>query len=186
MSATLSPEHLAAIGSVAVEAARLESLIGHLLADAISADDEVSHLLVTPMRFEQRAQLLQRVLMTKLGGRPDLNETIKAIQSASTAMHARNRFLHALCEFSEEDQLQTGKRENKTGMLVMTDVSLSDVTSAAEEIAAIARRIEPAYFDLLIDLGVFAKLDEGIFVRVKAHRPYEILHRSTPTFDTGV
>lgn len=175
MSRALTDKQYAALGRLAVEAAHLESIIEHFVADSITHDSEVSHLVLAGMPFDRRVALLMSILSVRLPDAPARQSLTPLLEESKRLMQDRNRYLHGLWETNAQAKTQVSNRRRKDGLLDVRTVSVEDLEAASHRLASVALRIDQAYTDMLLDIGAFELVPAGYWRRIPPHRPHGTL-----------
>lgn len=171
MPQMLNQVQYAAIGRVATQAARLDSLLESFLADAITNDADVAVIATRNLFFERRVDLLLEVLSVRVPESEELNRLRPVLGEAKRLMKDRNQFLHGLWQFDAEANLEVRNRVRSTGKLAVRAVSVEELMKTADRIDAVAEQIEDLYLDMLVDIGAYRPLSPGIWRRIPPHRP---------------
>lgn len=172
MSHQLSNAQYAAIGRVATQAARLDSLIEGFLADALTHDTDVAIVAIRGMFFERKVEMLGEILAIRVPKSEEWEQLKPALSQAKQLMKDRNLFLHGLWQFDADANLEVRSRVRRTGKFAARSVSVEELAETANRIGAIAEEIEDLYLDMLVDIGVYRPLGPGVWRRVPSHRPH--------------
>ncbi|WP_426321867.1 hypothetical protein [Microbacterium sp. E-13] len=172
MTHILRENEYAALGRVAVSAARLDAVIELFLADAITHDSQVGIAIVKGLPFERKVGMLREILALRLPESDDRAELLPHLEAAALLMRDRNEYLHGLWQFDADSNLEVRSRARKTGEFRVRSVSADDLGNAATRLDELSALVEDAYLDMLVDLGAFTAISPGVWQRLPPHRPH--------------
>ncbi|KRA24075.1 hypothetical protein ASD65_06275 [Microbacterium sp. Root61] len=172
MADILRENEYAALGRVAVAAARLDAVIELFLSDAITHDSQVGITVAKGLPFERKTRMLTEILALRLPESEDRAALKPLIEEAANLMRERNTYVHGLWQFDADSNLEVKNRLRKNGEFRIRSVSVDDLNRTAIRLDELSALIEDLYLEMLVDLGAFTAVTAGVWRRVAPHRPH--------------